>query len=201
LESGNFGNANNYGATGQAGNFAVPANQGFSSSPSQGFSPSPNSTGFGYSNVNARPDAYVASNNPAYASAPYGANSAAQPSPQAQSVSANQSWNNAYAPGSNYPTMVPNGSVMPPNTTYLASNTLAQADSGRLMSEGARRVTTSRDGLPYENAAATSPSYVVALLFLVSLVGNVYLVMLLNQLLHRYRTLQASNRGITSLAV
>ncbi len=215
LANGNFGNPNNYGPTGSSGVFSAP-NPSYATTNPQGY-PATSSTPNGgytypnsstqnnavvqpnYANANTSPDALFASNNFNYGANPYSNGGPPQLYPQASP--ATQPWNNPYAAnGTNYTGMMPNQGVMSPPVPYIANNPQLSTIPTRPMVDGTRRTMDSRDNLAYENIPATPPSYVVALL-LASLVGNAYLVMLLNQLLQRYRALQASSRGSTSLAI
>jgi hypothetical protein len=220
LANGNFGNPNNFGAN--TGNtYSAPqssiypngsqANSAAAGSPNNSLGYAGTNGQFNstaqptYSNAYARPDAQIASSNPGYAS-PYPAINPQQQYPpngqvaNAQGAVAAQPWNAPYTmPATNYSAM-PNTGAVPSTVPYMASATQPPPTVTRNMVDGTRRTTSSSDDDVYPSVSATPPSYVVALL-LASLVGNFYLVMLLNQLLQRYRSLQASSRGSTSLAM
>ncbi len=227
IANGNFGNPNNYLPSNAGSGLSGPANS-YSANNPQGYPATTTGlnggTGYpgsnsqyqynaanpsSYTNGASRPDAYLASSNnyPAtpYAANPYSGTSSPSPYPYPLAPQTAPGWNNGTYPpaganaAGNYPGMSPNPGMMPP-TQYMASLPQAPPLNTRTVVDGTRRTTSSRDDIPYENVPATPPSYVVALL-VASLVGNFYLVMLLNTLLQRYRNLQASSRGTTSLAI
>ncbi len=164
------------------GNFGNPNNYGPSSGSGSQFSSPSNS---GYSVPNSSGFASPTSSSNAYL--PSNANtqfSGTNP----QSYSGTNQRPDAYL--ANNPGYSPNpygaASVPPP---YSPGSTTAPLGSNGYV-----------PGTNY-TAMPASQSYAVTLLLLVSFVGNVYLIMLLNQLWHRYRALQASSRGATSLAI
>jgi hypothetical protein len=109
----------------------------------------------------------------------------------------------------NNPVGYPPGGMVPtglPTTNVLASNAPVAVPTAppvynRPMVDGSRRTlgADNLDDYP-ANYPSSSPSFLFALMLLISIVGNIYLIILLNQLLMRYRSLQAASRGMNSLA-
>jgi hypothetical protein len=221
LANGTFGTPNTYGGVNTGNAYAAPQSSVYPNG-SNGYTGTvgsqPGASGYpvngqftstnaasqpGYSNTYGantigRPDALMASSNPNYPTS-YPSNNQQPMYPTGQQGTPPSPWNPPYAaPTNNYGTTANTGVVQP--TVPLMASNLPPSVVNRTMVDGTKRTTSSTDDIDYSHVSPTPPSYVVVLL-LASLVGNFYLVMLLNQLLQRYRSLQASSRGSTSLAI
>jgi len=219
----NFGNPNNYnsGNLGQSGSYSTPSSTNFSNSNQSGF---PNASSTPYSNPNSYPNSQTQQGNTNATNFNYGlqgpdaryASNQNAYSPPPSMIPYNGNSNNGYPtvgnPNTNYGGVLPNqmatNQVVPAPMfqnqppLLLGNNSMAGGVSTPSVVDPNRR-TSSRsdfDERNYPLQTNGSSNYLVPLLFLVSLVGNVYLVMLLNQLLQRYRNLLASTRS-TSLAL
>jgi hypothetical protein len=94
--------------------------------------------------------------------------------------------------------------AMPALAPSLLASNLSPTPVTRpsMIDETKRTIGREYDDYPRDYATPTAGSAsLLVILLLVSVVGNVYLIALLNQLLQRYRALQAGSRSTTSLAV
>lgn len=181
-----------------------------------------------YSSPLASPDARFASNHSSYTSNPNYASNPNHVAPPYSNTNGSQTmapvnnqipnYSNGYAQGTNPPSS--NAGPIPyTQPTYaqpayaqpayaqppvlLSNINPSQAFAARQqgVNPNSRTLNYGNDAFQNFESQATQQGYLIPLLFLVSMVGNVYLVILLNKLLERYRTLQASSRGTSSLAM
>jgi hypothetical protein len=87
----------------------------------------------------------------------------------------------------------------PPNTSLMASN-IGLPGTSSSINPNQRTIRSDAD-YAREYGQQSSLNFMFVLFLLASAVANVYLLMQLNHLLQRYRSLQASSRGTNSFAV
>lgn len=218
LAGGNFGNPNNYNYSNN-GNLGTVPSLNYSNSPSGSFANGSTGygtgTNYGLNNSTMQPNAYLAQNGYQTGTVNSGVNPYLAPNATNQGfggmgvngLPTSNPYNNPMAPSglgygqAQYNSAFGSPSIAPP---LLASNPTVPSPVARpTMVDGGKRTIGSEYSDEYrrEYAPPSSSSGLLALLLLVSFVGNIYLIALLNQLLQRYRTLQAGSRTSTSLAV
>ncbi len=182
LTNGNFGNSQNYNPTGYGNSSPQTGNTGYSPAPN--FS-SPTSSPYAntqLSGTNQQPVLF-AQNGQGYP--PSSSNNGMYPGQQG--VVAPQ-----YGPNPAYP--------YPPPSPLLANNPVPGATRPGVGDTRYNQNYPTQVPQTYDSMASQN-SFLVPFLLLISIVGNLYLFMLLTNLLQRYRTLQASSRGLSSLGV
>ncbi len=229
LANGNFGNANNFPSGSYSNipslNYSTPTNNAFNGVSNNGMtgvnaSSYPGSTNSytavnGYNNMPGQnglysPNTQLASNTPlgssqSYSSNPnmtngFGMNGAnnntmMQPvGPPMSNVVSYPTGQSMNLPNNSYPNNSALASGYPVNT-YLNNNGVGSSINPN--------VRTPRSELEYQRdyGQSSSLNFMFVLFLLASAVANVYLLMQLNHLLQRYRSLQAASRGTNSFAV
>ncbi len=227
LANGNFGNQNNY-PTGTYNN--VPS-LGYSTSPNSGTNGAlmNGTTGFNnpamsgnnaYNANNGQNGTYLTAVNTA-SNIPFGStpNYSMNPSTAAgmgtggynsnnnfvqPPIGSNLNNNGMYNSGMNtmptgYQNTNPGMNGYPPNTSLMASN-IGLPGTSSSINPNQRTIRSDAD-YAREYGQQSSLNFMFVLFLLASAVANVYLLMQLNHLLQRYRSLQASSRGTNSFAV
>jgi len=195
LATGNFGNPQNYAPTGYGTSSPQSGTTGYSPSPN--FS-SPTGSPYANTQLNGMNQQYLQPYSQPYAS------STNPPVLLAQNGQGYPPSNSNYGVNPGQPVagtqQYAQNPVYPQSPSLLASNQLPGATRPGTIDP--RLNESYPNGLPPGYGSMNSQnSFLVPFLLLISIVGNLYLFMLLTNLLQRYRTLQASSRGLSSLGV